>query len=111
MKLITETFFDINGSVVILDEATGKKQHFLEGIYLQSESKNRNGRIYPKSILKREVDRYITEKIDTNMAIGELNHPDYPEPDPKQASHRIVSLKEQGNDFLYSTDLVYTVNR
>ncbi|RLB93326.1 MAG: primosomal protein, partial [Deltaproteobacteria bacterium] len=78
----------------------GGKNHWISGIFLQSEQKNRNGRIYPKSILAKQVERYTNEAIVNKRAIGELNHPSHPEPNPERASHLITSLKESGNDWV-----------
>lgn len=100
MKLITEVNFDEIQSYDRIDESTGKKQWFIEGIYAQAEKRNRNGRVYPVSILEREVNRYINEYVKTNRALGELNHPDYPKPDPSMASHRITEMSRVGNDFI-----------
>lgn len=95
--LITEEIID---SQIITEEKDGKKQHYIEGTYLQSELKNRNGRFYKKSLLEREVARYTKEKIDAGTAWGELNHPSGPGINLNNASHRIVSLKENGNDWI-----------
>lgn len=98
MKLITETNF---GDLQVLREnVEGKKKLFIEGIFLQSELKNRNGRIYPLSVLEREVERYTTEYIQTGRATGELGHPDGPSINLDRASHKIISLKKEGNNFI-----------
>lgn len=99
MKLITE----VNESIVSLIEEgkDGKpKQYFVEGILMQSEIKNRNGRMYPKSILQRECARYNKDYIIENRAIGELGHPDTPTINYDRASHKFLSLKEEGNNFM-----------
>ena len=109
MKLITE--INENVKVKVLSEAvTGKKQYFIEGVFLQSNIKNRNGRIYPKEILKREVDRYINEYVKHNRALGELNHPDSPTINLDKVSHLIVSLKEDGDNFIGKAKLLDTPN-
>ena len=100
MKLITETLFSDFSVDRVLDEATGKKNLFIEGIFMQAEVKNRNGRIYPRPVLAKEVNRYIREYVDKGRAIGELNHPPSPSPNPERASHLITSLQESGNDFI-----------
>ena len=98
MKLITETNF---GDLQVLREnVEGKKKLFIEGIFLQSELKNRNGRIYPLSVLEREVERYTNEYIQTGRATGELGHPDGPSINLDRASHKIISLKKEGNNFI-----------
>lgn len=98
MKLITEY---LPGTTEIVTEASedGSKKMYIEGIFMQSEVKNKNGRIYPSAILSEAVAKYITEEVDNNTAIGELNHPTNPIPNPAEASHRIVELRKEGNDF------------
>lgn len=97
MKLITE--YLPGTTEVITEEVDGKKSLFIEGIFMQSAKKNRNGRIYPTPILESAVNKYIEEEVKTKGAIGELNHPKSPIPDPAMASHRIVELRKEGNDF------------
>lgn len=70
---------------------------YLEGIYLMAESKNRNGRVYPKSVMDREVKKYIAESVNKNTAYGELSHPSSMQINPDNISHRIISLTEDGN--------------
>jgi len=92
----------VNSIRLLTEEATeGKpKKYYIEGIYLQSELVNNNGRKYPKEIMKREVDKYINEKINKNRALGELGHPSKPEINYAKASHKIISLVEDGNDYI-----------
>jgi hypothetical protein len=99
MKLLVES---IDNPIQLLTEVTEgtQKSYFIEGIYLQSGIKNNNGREYPFDIMKNEVDRYRREVIDTNRAIGELGHPPNPEINPERASHKIISLIEDGNNFI-----------
>ena len=97
MKLITETVEDVK---YIVEEKDGKKSMFIEGVFLQSELKNRNGRMYPKEIMQREVARYTKENIDTKRAMGELGHPDGPTVNLDRVSHLITSLKEDGNNYI-----------
>lgn len=106
MKLITETV----EAVEYLTEATaeGKKNYFIEGVFLQSEIRNRNGRIYPKNILVREVTRYNKDYITENRAVGELGHPDTPTINYDRVSHKIISLKEHGNDFIGKAKILDT---
>lgn len=108
MKFFTETLMNSHSVQVELDESTGKKNYFIEGIFLQSEQKNRNGRVYPKSVLKKEVERYTKESIETKRSIGELNHPDNPRVNPERASHLIVSLTESGNDYIGKAKILNT---
>ena len=96
MKLITENIEDIN---VLVEETAGKKHLYIEGVFLQSEVKNRNGRVYPFNILNREVERYTEQYVKTGRALGELGHPDGPSVNLDRVSHRIVELRSQGSDF------------
>ena len=96
MKLITENIEDIN---VLVEETAGKKHLYIEGVFLQSEVKNRNGRVYPFNILNREVQRYTEQYVKTGRALGELVHPDGPSVNLDRVSHRIVELRSQGSDF------------
>ena len=98
MKLITEVF---EQNKIIVEEKLGKgKQYFIEGIFLQSELKNRNGRVYPESVMDKEVKRYTEEYIDKNRAYGELGHPDTPSINLDRVSHMITSLKKQGTNYI-----------
>lgn len=109
MLLLTENLE--NTTEIHLEENEhGKKDWFIEGIYMQSNVKNKNGRIYPKEILGNEINRYIAEKVDTFKALGELNHPQRPSVNPKEASHRIVSLKEDGYNFIGKALILNTPN-
>ena len=81
-----------------LNEATSEKSYFIEGIFMQAEQKNRNGRVYPKETLMKEVNRYNEEYVQKNRALGELNHPQGPTVNLDRVSHMIKELREQGND-------------
>ena len=97
MKLITE---EITDAQYIVEENGGKKDYKIKGIFMQSETKNKNGRIYPKNILEREVMRYNREFINKNRAFGELGHPDGPTVNLERVSHMIKSLYPEGNNFI-----------
>ena len=90
MKLIAE----VVERVIPIVEATkdGGKSYVIEGVFLQSEVKNRNGRVYPFSVLEREVDRYNREYVQQNRALGELGHPDSPHINLDRVSHMITKL-------------------
>ncbi len=105
MLLIVEKVEDAK---FLTEEKDGKKNYFIEGVFLQSELKNRNGRIYPKNILKREVNRYVKEYVTPKRAFGELNHPDSPTINLDRVSHMITSLKEDGNNFIGRAKLMDT---
>jgi hypothetical protein len=99
IRLITEDHFNdvIVESTVI--EGSGKRQWFLEGVMFQAEKPNRNKRVYSVELLERECNKYQSV-INAGRAIGETNHPEYIEPNPKMASHRMVEIKRTGNDFI-----------
>lgn len=96
MKLITEHQSNITS---INEKVNDQKRWYVQGVFGESEQKNRNGRIYPKKILEREVANYQAS-IYGREALGELNHPERPEVDPRYACHRVVSLEQQGLDFI-----------
>ena len=96
MKLITEFNQE---DLSYITEGTGKaKNTFIEGVFMQSESKNRNGRMYPKTVMESAVGKYIKEQVSKGRAVGELNHPDGPTINLDKVSHRITSLKFEGNN-------------
>lgn len=106
MKLITE----INEQVNIINESTesGQKEFFIEGIFLQSEMKNRNGRLYRESIMDREVERYATEYVNKNRAYGELGHPDGPTINLERVSHMIKELRKDGTNYIGRAKIMET---
>ena len=98
MKLISEEAIEVN--FVTEEDDNKKKNYFIEGIFMQSETKNRNGRVYPKAILQKEVKRYTEKFINTKRAFGELGHPDGPTVNLERVSHMITELVEDGDNFL-----------
>jgi len=105
MKLITENIEEIQ---VLTEEKDGKKTHFIEGIFLQGDITNRNGRNYPVNILEREVAKYNENFVGTGRALGELGHPDGPTINLDRVSHKILSLKREGNNFIGKAKLLET---
>ena len=105
MKLIRE---EIEQVEVIVENRNGKKSLFIEGVFLQSEMKNRNGRMYPMQTLAREVGRYNENFVQKGRALGELGHPDGPTVNLDRVSHKIVSLKEDGNNFIGKAKILST---
>ena len=97
MKLISE---EIQNAEYLVEETNGKKSYKIKGVFLQSDIKNRNGRIYENDILSKEVDRYSKEFIDKKRAFGELGHPDGPTVNLERVSHMITSLKPEGKNFI-----------
>lgn len=106
MKLITETQ-DIE-YFTQLDEATGKKSHYIEGIFMQGDVKNRNGRIYPTAVLEKEMNRYQKDYIDTKRALGELGHPEGPTINGDRVSHLITEMKRDGSNFIGKAKILGT---
>jgi hypothetical protein len=106
MKLITEINEQIN--VITEDVETGGKNFYIEGIFMQAEQKNRNGRVYPLKVLQKEADRYIAEYVNRNRAYGELGHPDGPTINLERVSHMIKELKQSGNDFVGKAKIIDT---
>ena len=105
MKLITE---EIDQVEVIVEERNGKKNLFIEGIFLQGEIKNRNGRMYPMNTLSREVCRYNENFVAKGRALGELGHPDGPTVNLDRVSHKITSLRQEGNNFIGKAQILST---
>lgn len=99
MKLIKEVTEEIK-YISEMNEETGKKSHFIEGVFLQADITNRNGRRYPMETMRKEVDRYIKESIDKKRAMGELGHPEGPTLNLDRVSHMITSLKEDGTNWV-----------
>ena len=100
MKLISEHFSDDVEYIKEEDEKTGKNNYKLKGIFLQSEIKNRNGRVYPFEVLDKEVKRYNKEFIKENRAYGELGHPEGPTVNLDKVSHMVTSLEPDGKNFI-----------
>ena len=110
MKLISE-FNDYSISPVIVEgKENGKKDYFIEGIFMQSEIKNRNGRIYPKEVIQKEVKRYNKEFVKQDRAFGELGHPEGPTINLDKVSHMITKLEEDGNNFVGRAKILSTPN-
>jgi len=105
MKLISE---EIQQAEYIVEEVSGKKNYKIRGVFLQSDIKNRNGRIYENDILSKEVDRYSKEFIDKKRAFGELGHPDGPTVNLERVSHMITSLKAEGKNFIGEAKIMDT---
>ena len=108
MRLISENFVDNVEYITEQDEKTGKKNYKLKGVFMQSEIKNRNGRVYPFEVLDKEVKRYNKEFIDENRAYGELGHPDGPTVNLDKVSHMVTSLKPDGKNFIGEAKVMST---
>ena len=105
MKLITE---EIEQVEFIVENRNGKKSLYIEGVFLQGNIKNRNGRMYPMETLRKEVARYTENHIQSGRALGELGHPDGPTVNLDRVSHKIVSLKESGSNFVGKAKILGT---
>ena len=105
MKLIRE---EIESVEFLVEQRNGKKSMYIEGIFLQGNIKNRNGRMYPSEVLRKEVARYNESNIVSGRALGELGHPDGPTVNLDRVSHKIVSLKENGNNFIGKAKILGT---
>jgi len=105
MKLIREEIEQVD---FIVEERNGKKNMFIEGIFLQGNIQNRNGRMYPMETLRKEVLRYNENHVQSGRALGELGHPDGPTVNLDRVSHKIVSLKENGSNFIGKAKILGT---
>jgi hypothetical protein len=106
MKLISEEIQD--AQYLIEDAGNGKKNYKIKGVFLQSDIKNRNGRVYPKQIMMKEVTRYTNEFVNKNRAFGELGHPDGPTVNLERVSHMITSLKLDGSNYMGEAKIMNT---
>ena len=105
MKLIRE---EIESVEFLVEQKNGKKSMYIEGVFLQGNIKNRNGRMYPMETLRREVSRYNENHVQAGRALGELGHPDGPTVNLDRVSHKIVSLRESGSNFIGKAKILNT---
>ena len=105
MKLISE---EIQNAEYLVEDNGGKKSYKIKGIFLQSDLKNRNGRVYPKEVLENEVERYNREFINKKRAFGELGHPDGPTVNLERVSHMITKLTPDGKNFIGEAKIMDT---
>ena len=105
MKLIRE---EIESVEFLVEQKNGKKSMYIEGVFLQADMKNRNGRVYPMETLRREVGRYSENHITSGRALGELGHPEGPTVNLDRVSHKIVSLRESGSNFIGKAKILGT---
>jgi len=105
MKLIRE---EIESVEFLVEQKNGKKSMYIEGVFLQGNIKNRNGRMYPMETLRKEVSRYNENHVQAGRALGELGHPDGPTVNLDRVSHKIVSLKESGSNFVGKAKILNT---
>ena len=107
MKLIAE-YTEQNLEVLTEQNDNGEKTYAIEGIFMQAETKNRNGRIYPKEVMNKAVGKYINEQVSKGRAVGELNHPEGPTVNLDKVSHKIESLDWKGNDVVGKATILET---
>ena len=105
MKLIRE---EIESVEFLVEQKNGKKSMYIEGVFLQGNIKNRNGRMYPMETLRKEVSRYNENHVAAGRALGELGHPDGPTVNLDRVSHKIVSLRESGDNFIGKAKILNT---
>ena len=105
MKLIRE---EIESVEFLVEQKNGKKSMYIEGVFLQGDLQNRNGRMYPIAVLRKEVARYNEAHIKSGRALGELGHPDGPTVNLDRVSHKITSLKESGSNFIGKAKILGT---
>lgn len=106
MKLICEVTEEIK--VIKEGAAKAPKNYFIEGVFLQAELKNRNGRMYPRELLEKEIERYTKEYVNKNRAFGELGHPDGPTINLDRVSHMITEMRAAGNNFYGKAKIMST---
>lgn len=107
MRLISE-YHDSNLQVITEKTKDGKKSYVIEGVFMQADKKNRNGRVYEKSILEGAVNKYVKEQVETGRAVGELNHPEGPTINLDKVSHKITELKWNGTDVVGKASILNT---
>jgi hypothetical protein len=107
MRLISE-YHDSNLQVITEKNKNGGKTYVIEGVFMQADKKNRNGRVYEKSILEGAVNKYVTEQVKTGRAVGELNHPEGPTINLDKVSHKITELKFEGSDVIGKASILNT---
>ena len=105
MRLITEHFDNLE---YITEDKDGEKNTFLQGVFMQAEQKNRNGRIYPKETLFKAVEKYINEQVKTGRAVGELDHPAGPQINLDKVSHKITRLEFDGDNVVGKAQVLET---
>tara|TARA_B100000900_G_C20582470_1_gene718115 strand:+ start:1619 stop:2263 length:645 start_codon:yes stop_codon:yes gene_type:complete len=105
MKLISE---EIQDAEYLIEDANGKKNYKIKGVFLQSDIKNRNGRVYPKEIMIKEVNRYNKEFVEKKRAFGELGHPDGPTVNLERVSHMITNLQQDGANYIGEAKIMNT---
>jgi hypothetical protein len=107
MKLISE-FTESNLECIVEAKENGEKNYVIEGVFAQADQKNRNGRVYPKAIMEKAVNKYVEEQVSKKRAVGELNHPEGPTVNLDKVSHLITDLKFEGNNVVGKAQILDT---
>jgi|SRR6056300_418690 len=107
MKLITE-YVENDLQACITEAKNGEKSYVIEGIFMQADQKNRNGRIYERTVLENAVNKYVKEQVSTGRAVGELNHPEGPTINLDKVSHKITELRFEGSDVIGKASILNT---
>ena len=107
MKLISE-YVENDIQCIVEKKEDGSKKYVIEGVFAQTDKKNRNGRIYPKAIMENAVGKYVTDQVSKRRAVGELNHPEGPTVNLDKVSHLITDLKFEGNDVVGKAQILDT---
>ena len=107
MKLISE-YVENDLQCIVEKKEDGSKKYVIEGVFAQSDKKNRNGRVYPKAIMENAVGKYVEEQVSKKRAVGELNHPDGPTVNLDKVSHLITDLRFEGNDVIGKAQILDT---
>jgi len=105
MKLITEHTDELR---YLTEDKNGEKKYMIEGVFMQAEAQNRNGRVYPKKTLESATKKYQTEQVSKGRAVGELGHPDSPTINLDRVSHKIVELNWDGNNVMGKAEILET---
>lgn len=106
MKLICEVLEEVQ--LITEEREDGKKDFYIEGVFMQADLKNRNGRIYPMPVMEKEVNRYVKEYVDTKRSFGELGHPEGPQINLDRISHMITELKRDGSNIVGRAKILET---
>jgi hypothetical protein len=107
MKLISE-YMENDLQCIVEKKEDGEKKYVIEGVFAQADQKNRNGRVYPKPIMERAVNKYVEEQVSKKRAVGELNHPEGPTVNLDKVSHLITDLKLEGNNVIGKAQILDT---
>ena len=109
MKLITE-YTESNVECIVEKKENGEKNYRIEGVFAQADTKNRNGRIYPREVMEQAVAKYVDEQVSKDRAVGELNHPEGPTVNLDKVSHKITELKIEGSNVMGRASILNTPN-